>query len=79
MSEHHVEAGMSREQILEEVLAAERDTRDLLARAALVTDDAEERRLYARLAGREEQSLRELTAEEDRLDAEAFVQRALDV
>lgn len=79
MSDHRVESGMSREQILKEVLAAERDARDLLARAALVADDADERRLYARLAGREEQSLRELTAEEDRLDAEAFVQQALDV
>ncbi len=79
MSEHRVEPGMSREQILKEVLAAERDAHDLLERAALVADDAEERRLYARLAGREEQSLRELTAEEDRLDAQAFVQQALDV
>lgn len=79
MTDHKLDAGMSRERILEEVLAAERDARDLLAQAARLTDDPEERRLYERLAGREEQTLRELTAEEDRLDAEHFVQAALDV
>lgn len=78
MADHQVTTGMSREQILHEVLATERETRDLLASAARLTADPEERGLFERLATREEEALRELVREEERLEAEAFVQRALD-
>lgn len=78
MTEHHVDATMTREQILEEVLAMERETHELLEQAARLTPDPEERALFERLARREEGALEELQREEDRLDAEDFVQRALD-
>jgi rubrerythrin len=75
---HTVAAGMTREQMLRELLAAERETLELLETAARVAQDPEERALFERLARREEDALRELQEEEERLDAEAFVQRALD-
>jgi hypothetical protein len=68
---------MNAEQLLGEVVAAEEATRDLLARAAQVARDPAERALFERLARREEESLRELAREEERLDAEAFVLRAI--
>jgi len=70
---------ISRSEILEEVAAAERQAMDVLEQAAQLAPDAEERELYRRLAGRELQSLSELYAEKTRLEAEDFVQRALDV
>lgn len=79
MTEHTVAATMSREEILSEVLAAERETHDLLEQAAAAAPDREERELYRRLARREEQSLDDLTLEERRLEAVEFVQKALDV
>jgi hypothetical protein len=69
---------MTPEQILDELLATEREAHDLLERAARLTSDPEERELFERLARREEDALHELEHEKDRLDAELFVQRALD-
>jgi hypothetical protein len=68
---------MSREELLGEVVSAEEATRALLDRAARLARDPEEKALFERLARREEESLRELAREEERLDAEAFVQRAI--
>jgi hypothetical protein len=70
---------MSRREILREVAAAERDACDLLAEAARLTTDPEDRRLFLRLAALEEETVRELAREQERLEAEEFVQKALDV
>ena len=78
MEHRALDAAMSAGQILDEVLVNEREARDLRERAARLTSDREERTLFARLARREEQALAELQHERDCLDAEAFVQRALD-
>ncbi len=75
---HTVAAEMTREQRLRELLATERETHELLETAARIARDPGERALFERLAHREEDALRELREEEERLDAEAFVQRALD-
>jgi len=77
MSPHTLDARMSREELLEEVVAAERETHELLERAARLASDPEERALFERLARREEKALGELEDEERLLDAEAFVQRAI--
>ena len=69
---------MTPEQIVHAVLEWERETHELLERAARLTPDREERALFERLARREEEALRDLRREEERLDAEGFVQRALD-
>jgi len=79
MTERKVAAIMSREEMLQEVIAAEREAHDLLELAAQAAPDREERELYRRLARREEQSLDDLALEERRRDAVEFVQRALDV
>jgi len=60
-------------------VSAERETQELLEQAARLTNDPEERALFERLAVREAESLRQLEQEEERLEAEAFVQKALDV
>jgi rubrerythrin len=78
MLEHELKEGMSPEQILHHVQATERQAHALLERAAHLTADPDERRLFERLAAREQDALRDLAREEERLDAEAFVQRALD-
>lgn len=70
---------LTKEEIVDRLVAAESEIHDLVEEAAHVTPDADERRLFERLAGREEASLGELKAEKDRLEAEAFVQKALDV
>jgi hypothetical protein len=70
---------MSRHRILEAVLAAEKEAHDLLEEAARLTPDPGERDLYNRLAATEEQALRELSEEEERLEAVRFVEEALDV
>jgi bacterioferritin (cytochrome b1) len=75
---HAVTAEMTREDVLQELLAVERETHELLERAARVATDPEERALFERLAKREECSVIELQTEMDRLDAVEFVQRALD-
>ncbi len=75
---HTIAAGMTREERLRELLATEREAQELLERAASVSADAEERALYERLARHEAEALRELRDEADRLDAEEFVQKALD-
>jgi rubrerythrin len=77
MTDHKLEQGMTRERILEEVVAIERETHDLLEQAARLAPDPAERALFERLARREAESLDELQREEQALDAEAFVQRAL--
>ena len=77
MSLHTLAAEMSREQILREVVAAEREAHDVLECAARLASDPAERELFERLARREEKALDELGDEERRLEAEAFVQRAL--
>jgi hypothetical protein len=77
LSFHTLSPDMSREELLGEVVAAEEATRALLDRAARLARDPEEKALFERLARREEESLRELVREEERLDAEAFVQRAI--
>jgi hypothetical protein len=69
---------MTREELLARVLASEREMKRLLEHAATLSHDSEERALFARLARREEDALQELLREEQRLDAENFVQRALD-
>ena len=79
MHAHALSPSMSRRQILQEVAAAERDACDLLAEAARLTPDPDDRRLFERLAASEEASLRDLAREQERLEAEEFVQRALDV
>ena len=79
MTQAKLTPDLSREQILERVVAQEREVQQLLAEAAERTTDPEERRLYRKLAGREADSLRELVEEEERLAAEAFVQNAIDV
>jgi rubrerythrin len=79
MTEHTLASSMTREEILKHLLAVEHEAHALLEQAAHLTPDPAERALYRRLAGREEQSLQDLEAEEGRLDAEAFVQRAMDV
>jgi rubrerythrin len=78
MTDHALDADMTCEQILAEVMAAERETQLLLENAARLAPDAEERALFERLARRERDALRELEREQQRLDAERFVQRALD-
>jgi hypothetical protein len=75
----HRLANLTSEEILDRLVAAEGEIHDLVEEAAHLTPDPEERRLFERLAGREEASLEELKAEKDRLEAEAFVQKALDV
>ena len=75
---HTATADMTREQVVRELLAAERETQELLECAARVSTDPEERALFERLAKREEEALVELRKEEERLEAEEFVQRALD-
>ncbi len=80
MTQHHpIGTSLSRRAILVEVIAAEQETHELLEEAARVTPDAEDRALYQRLAAREEETLRALVREEELLDAEEFVERALDV
>lgn len=80
MTEHHLAPGMSRREILHELLTVGSEAQALLAEAAHhASADPEERHLYEKLAAREGQVLAALHAEEDRLDAEDFVQNALDV
>jgi rubrerythrin len=74
---HTLAPGMSREELLGEVVAAERETHDLLECAARLATDPDERALFERLARREADALRELAEQEDQFDAEAFVQRAI--
>ena len=74
---HALDTGMNPEKLLGEVVAAERETHDLLERAAHLASDPAERALFERLARREEEALRELADEEERLEAEALVQRAI--
>jgi hypothetical protein len=71
--------GMSRREILHEVVRAESGVHELLAEAARLTPDPEERRLFTHLAGLEEDALRALAREEDLLEAEEFVQQAVEV
>jgi bacterioferritin (cytochrome b1) len=68
---------MTPDEMVAELLAVERDARDLLREAARLARDPEERDLFARLARREEEALRELEREADLLDARRFVERAL--
>ncbi|MFI5007818.1 MAG: hypothetical protein ACHQKZ_10280 [Solirubrobacterales bacterium] len=75
----HGLASLTREEILDRLVAAESAIRDLVEEAAHVTSDPDERRLFERLAGREEASLGELKTEMERLEAETFVQKAMDV
>ena len=55
----------------------EREAHDLLEQAAHLAPDSGERALYKRLAAREEAVLKELAAEQDRLEAEEFVLKAI--
>ena len=66
------------DEVLEKLIAAEREARELLEQAAHAARDPEERALFERLARREAESEVELQKEKDRLEAEEFVQRALD-
>jgi len=68
----------SHDEVLEELMTAEREARELLEKAAHAARDPEERALFERLARREAEALLELQKEKDRLEAEEFVQRALD-
>jgi hypothetical protein len=79
VSKTHLDPGLSRRAILERVSDVEREAHDLLEEAARLCPDPEERFLYRRLAEREEQTLRDLEREKDQLEAEEFVQKALDV
>jgi hypothetical protein len=69
---------MTREEVVRELLATERETHEQLENAARACTDPEERALFERLAWREEEALAELRREEERLEAVEFVQRALD-
>jgi rubrerythrin len=69
---------MTHEQLMKKLLATESEAHKWLERAALATADPEERALFERLARREQETLVELQKEEERLEAEEFVQRALD-
>jgi rubrerythrin len=73
-----LDASMTPAQLLEAALASERETRALLLRAAALARDPGERALLERLAGREQENLRELERERELLEAAEFVQRALD-
>ena len=66
------------EQMLRKLLAAEREAHELLERAAQAAADPEERALFERLARREQETLVELEKEEERIEAEEFVLKALD-
>jgi rubrerythrin len=66
------------ERVLRKLLAAERDAHELLERAAQAAADPDERALFERLARREQETLAELEKEEERIEAEEFVMRALD-
>ena len=79
MTKSHLEPGLSRRAILERLSDVEHEAHDLLEEAARITPDPEERFLYKRLAQREEETLRDLERERDQLEAEEFVQKALDV
>jgi hypothetical protein len=74
-----LEPGLSPRAILERVEHAEREAHDLLAEASRSSADSGQRALYARLADSEEAILRDLERERDLLDAEEFVQKAIDV
>lgn len=77
MLPHTIDAGMSRVARLEALMAVEREAHDLLESAAQLSADPSERALFERLAKHEEQAFRDLEEEENRVEAEAFVQRAL--
>ncbi len=79
MTDETLSPNMTRHEILERVLAAERGMRDVLEEAARVVRDPVERALYERLAGLEDCALRELVAEEARLEAAEFVRQAIEV
>lgn len=65
------------EQMLRKLLAAEREAHEMLERAAQAAADPAERALFARLARREQETLAQLEKEEERIEAEEFVTRAL--
>jgi hypothetical protein len=77
MLPHTVSAAMSRVERLEELVAIEREAHDLLESAAVLSVDPSERALLGRLARRENETLHELEEEEQRVEAEALVQRAI--
>jgi CHASE3 domain sensor protein len=68
---------ISRRELLEQVIEAERNLRALLEEAAAVTADQVETDLYTRLAERQAESLRELAEENDRLGCEEFIEGAM--
>jgi hypothetical protein len=76
---HVLTPSLSRRHILEEVLEAEREACALLDDAARLSRDIDDRRLFRRLAEGAHAAVRELTAQRESLEAEEFVQRALDV
>lgn len=79
MTQSLLEPGLSRRAILERLEHAERAAHDLLEEAARSATDSGQRALYARLASSDERVLRDLQREMDLLDAQEFVQKALDV
>jgi hypothetical protein len=79
MIQSHLEPGLSRRAILDRVCRAEREAHDLLEQAVELCHDSADRALYRRLAENEEQALRELEREKAELEAEEFVQKAMDV
>jgi hypothetical protein len=79
MTDARLSPNMTRREILERVLAAERGMRDVLEEAARVVRNPDERALYKRLAALEDCALRELVAEEARLEAAEFVRQAIEV
>ena len=73
----HLQPSMSRREVLERVLAAERDASALLKEASEVVEDPLERELYAELVRRQALTLAELKKESERLEAEEYVTRAM--
>ena len=71
--------GMSRREILREVIAAERRAHDVLAEAARIVSDPDDRRFFASLATADEEALRQLAREQEQLEAEEFVRQAVEV
>jgi hypothetical protein len=79
MTVPRLDSNLTREQLLLRLADAEHDVEELLEQAAQLTSDLEERQLFERLAERERASVQELRDAEERLLAEEFVQKALDV
>jgi rubrerythrin len=69
----------TRREELGQLITAEQDATRVLAEAARLVPDPDERKMYAHLRDEEAKIVVELQQEEARLDAEEFVAKAIDV